>query len=565
MSWLEPSELRVGLGCMRLSTDADRDDDRARATIAAAVEAGITFFDTARAYGDNEQLLARALRTAGARTARVVTKGGMARPDGHWVPDGRARAVRTDCEASIEALDGLAIDLYLLHAPDPRTPWRTSIRALAKLLDEGLVARVGVCNVTRAQLDDAVALAPISAVQVALSVLDDTAIRSGIVDRCGELGITLVAHSPLGGPRRAGRLARHGNLAEIAEERGLTEAEAALAWVLDVGPNVVAVAGARRPETARSLAHAASVRLDDQARTRLAPARSRRARAPGDGEVVVVMGIPGAGKSRLAADYVSRGFARLNRDERGGTLRGIAAALDETLEAGLRQVVLDNTYLTRAIRSHVLDVAARHGVRTRCIWLDTPLAQAQVNLVERMLERFGRLLMPEELEELARSEPGVMAPTSQMRAARELEPPGDDEGFSQVERVAFERAPAGGGAAVLVAAAVASSLPGDLDGSVPYLVFDWRPGGTTADLDALVAALAGHRHRPGRGSPLPSPGRAAHMLVQAAAPGSRPRVCNASPSRPCAHDRREREHRAPHARERARRPLRRAGLTRTGR
>jgi aryl-alcohol dehydrogenase-like predicted oxidoreductase len=489
-SWLEPSELRVGLGCMRLSTDADRDDDRALATIAAAVEAGITFFDTARAYGDNEQLLARALRTARARTARVVTKGGMARPDGHWVPDGRARALRSDCEASIEALDGLAIDLYLLHAPDPRTPWGTSIRALAKLVDEGLVARVGVCNVTRAQLDDAVALAPISAVQVALSVFDDTAIRSGIVDRCGELGITLVAHSPLGGPRRAGRLARHGNLAEIAEERGLTEAEVALGWVLDVGPNVVALAGARRPETARSLARGGSVRLDDQARRRLAPTRSRSARAPGDGEVVVVMGIPGAGKSRLAADYVSRGFARLNRDERGGTLRGIAAALDETLEADSR-VVLDNTYLTRAIRSHVLDIAARHGVRTRCIWLDTPLAQAQVNLVERMLERFGRLLMPEEVEELGRSQPGVMAPTSQMRAARQLEPPGDDEGFSQVERVMFERAPAGGGAAILVAAAVASSLPGDLDGSVPHLVFDWRPGGTTADLDAPVAALAG--------------------------------------------------------------------------
>ena len=218
------------------------------------------------------------------------------------------------------------------------------------------------------------------------------------------------------------------------------------------------------------------------------------------------MGIPGAGKSRLAADYVSRGFARLNRDERGGTLRGIAAALDETLEAGSRQVVLDNTYLTRAIRSHVLDVAARHGVRTRCIWLDTPLAQAQVNLVERMLERFGRLFMPEELEELARSEPGVMAPTSQMRAARELEPPGDDEGFSQVERVAFERAPAGGGAAVLVAAAVASSLPGDLDGSVPHLVFDWRPGGTAADLHALVAALAGTVAGQVEGALCPHPG-----------------------------------------------------------
>ena len=62
MSWLSESELRVGLGCMRLSTDADRDEENALATIAAAVDAGVTVFDTARSYGDNERLLAGALR-----------------------------------------------------------------------------------------------------------------------------------------------------------------------------------------------------------------------------------------------------------------------------------------------------------------------------------------------------------------------------------------------------------------------------------------------------------------------------------------------------------------------
>ncbi len=95
----------------------------------------------------------------------------MARPGEAWVPDGRAKAIRADCEASLEALDGLAIDLYLLHAPDPRTPWRTSMRALARLADDGLVRRVGVANVSRGQLDEALELAPIAAVQVALSVL----------------------------------------------------------------------------------------------------------------------------------------------------------------------------------------------------------------------------------------------------------------------------------------------------------------------------------------------------------------------------------------------------------
>ena len=86
-AWPGPSDLRVGLGCMRLPAD---DEERAAATIAAAADAGVTVFDTARAYGDNEPLLARALR---GRAARIVTKGGMARPDGAWVPDGRAKAL----------------------------------------------------------------------------------------------------------------------------------------------------------------------------------------------------------------------------------------------------------------------------------------------------------------------------------------------------------------------------------------------------------------------------------------------------------------------------------------
>ena len=79
---------------------------------------------------------------------------------------------------SLAALDGLPIDLYLLHAPDPRVPWRTSVRALGRLVEEGLVARVGVCNVNRTQLDEACEHAPIAAVQVALSRLDDTAVRA---------------------------------------------------------------------------------------------------------------------------------------------------------------------------------------------------------------------------------------------------------------------------------------------------------------------------------------------------------------------------------------------------
>jgi aryl-alcohol dehydrogenase-like predicted oxidoreductase len=482
---------------MRLSTDVDRDDDRAIATVAAAAASGMTVFDTARAYGDNERLLAGALRGCGAAaTARVVTKGGMARPGGAWVPDGRAKAIRSDCEASLEALGGLPIDLYLLHAPDPRTPWRTSVRALERLVEEGLVRRVGVSNVNRRKLDEALALAPIAAVQVGVSLADDRALRGGVVTRGAEMGVTVLAHSPLGGPRHARALGRRPELDQVARDHGVSPAEAALAWVLALGSHVVVIPGARRPETARSAARAASLVLGDAERERLAP--SDRRTAPSgqrDGEVVLVMGIPGAGKSRVAEEYAARGYLRLNRDERGGTLRDTAAALDAALAARTRRVVLDNTYTTRASRSHVLDAAARHGVRVRRVGLATPLAHAQVNMVARLRYRFGSLPTREELKAVARNEPGLMAPTSQMRVLRELEPPERDEGFASVERVPFSREPRAGRGGVFVAASVLRA-EGWRDGlrsadpSAAHLVFDWLPHGSADDLAHAAELLS---------------------------------------------------------------------------
>ena len=497
---------------MRLSTDPDADEQLAAAVIGAAVDAGVTVFDTAHAYGrdasgrgQNERLLAGALRRAGAAaSARIVTKGGMRRADGGWVPDGRAKAIRADCEASLSALDGLPVDLYLLHAPDPRTPLGTSVRALGRLLDEGLVRRIGLCNVSRGQLDEALALAPISAVQVALSVADDRALRGGVVDRCAEAGLAVMAHSPLGGPRRAGALARLPVLAEIAAARGASAAEVALAWLLALSPAVIAIPGARRPETARSAARAAALRLDERERAALAgafgalrPARSRPAPARGDADVVLVMGIPGAGKSRVAESYVAQGYTRLNRDERGGSLRKLAEALDGELTSGVGRVVLDNTYLTRAARSHVIDVARRHGAPARCLWLDTPLAQAQVNLVERLLERLGTLPGPDELRALARRGDGVLAPTSQMRTLRELEPPSIDEGWAQAQRLPFARTrPPDATKAGVFVAARALERPGwrealsPAEADAPHLVFDWQPDGGVDALDSAVAALA---------------------------------------------------------------------------
>jgi aryl-alcohol dehydrogenase-like predicted oxidoreductase len=499
---------------MRFSTDETRDEERAHATIAAAVQAGVTVFDTARAYGwderelgHNERLLAAALRRCHAGPgARIVTKGGMTRAGGVWVPDGRAKAIRSDCEQSLAALDGLPIDLYLIHAPDPRTPWRTSLRALARLAEDHLVRRVGLSNVNRRQLEEAVELAPIAAVEVPLSPFDDRALRGAVVERCSELGIAVIAHSPLGGPRPAGALARRLPLAEIALAHDATPAELALAWLLGLAPSLVAIPGARRPETAQSAVRAAGLRLAAGERellerefggVRSAPRPRAVSRRPGgDEEVVLVMGIPGAGKSRVAEEYVARGYLGLNRDERSGALRDLAATLDDELSCGVGQVVLDNTYLTRAARSYVVEAAARHGVPTRCVWLDTPLAQAQMNIVERLLERLGALPTPEELRAAARREPGLLAPTSQMRALRELEPPTADEGFARVEAIPFVRLPPAGRprAGVLVAAATLQQ-PGwehtiaTAARDAPHLIFDWRPEAAPHALDACVAKL----------------------------------------------------------------------------
>ena len=526
MAWLDQLESRVGLGCMRLSTDEDRNEQLALETIAAAAEAGMTVFDTARAYGidanergHNERLLARALRGCSAHgRARIVTKGGMTRAGGGWIPDGRAKAIRADCEASLADLDGLSIDLYLVHAPDPRTPWRTTVRALARLVDEGLVQHVGLANVNRRQLDEALELAPVAAVQVGISPFDDRAIRGGVVARCAEAGIAVIAHSPLGGPRRAGRLAKHEALVEVASARDATPAEVALAWLLELSPAVFAIPGARRPETARSAARAAKLELgaDDLATLarafgEVSPAGRRRPQLS-DADVVLVMGIPGAGKSRVAQEYVARGYHRLNRDERGGSLRELADALDELLVAGVRQVVLDNTYLTRDARSYPIDAASRHGAATRCVWLDTPLAQAQVNLVERLLDRFAALPTPEELRTLARKEQGTLGPTSQMRAFRELEPPSTDEGLSAVEQLPFVPTPPIGreGTGVLVAAAALSEPgwerllePGNRD--APHLVFEWRPDGSSDALADHVARLGAEVSGPVESALCPHP------------------------------------------------------------
>lgn len=454
----------IGLGCMRLSTVADRDDERATQVIRAALDAGATLLDTADAYchddgdtGHNERLVARALAgwtgAGGHRaTITVATKGGMRRPRGAWVADGRAKHLRDACDASRRALGVDTIDLYQLHVVDPKTPLVTSVRALARLQEEGKIRDVGLCNVTVSQIKTAQAVIPIASVQVSLSPFDDDNLRNGVAEYCRDSGIRVIAHRPLGG-ERAKRLARDPVLSAIAARLGggATAQEIALAWLMSFGRTIVPIPGATRVETAASIGRARGVELngDDLAALdarfsgrllRLTRAQ-RRPRADARGEVVVVMGMPGAGKSTVARDFEAQGYKRLNRDTLGGALADLVPHLDDLLGAGECRVVLDNTYPTRGSRNEVIEASWRRGVPVRCVWVATDVANAQINCIRRMLDAHGRLPTPEEIRERGGEDTRYLLPDALFRYERMLEPPDLDEGFTAIDVREPGRAP----------------------------------------------------------------------------------------------------------------------------
>ena len=512
----------IGLGCMRLSTDSERSDERAYATIRAAIEAGVTLLDTAPSYGldesdmhHSERIVGRALRDLGPRAewVTVVTKGGLVREGTAWVPDGRGKSLRASCEASLEALGGRAIDLFLLHAPDPKTSLATSARALARLVADGLVKNVGLSNVSLPALESVSGEMEVAAVQIALGAFDDAPFRSGLVKHCVDRRMTVLAHSPLGGPKRAGRLAKDPLLKALAEKHATTAGTVALAWLYGLSQWIVPIPGARREHTAVLAARAASLELDPDDRARLderfpAAARALRPRKlhatkPREKEVVVLMGIQGAGKSRHVERFVADGYERLNRDVRGGTMRGLHIALDERLRAGGTRFVLDNTYPTRAARSEVIEIAERHDAMARLVFLDTPLECAQAQAVGRLVERYGKLPGPEELRALSKEDPNAFGPNAQHRYRRELEPPSPDEGWDAIDTIAYERAPLPGATerGLVFAAELALRAAGSPEGlalralldrhrGAPILSFGFAEGRLSEKLAAGVKALA---------------------------------------------------------------------------
>jgi aryl-alcohol dehydrogenase-like predicted oxidoreductase/predicted kinase len=446
---------------MRLSTEPDRDEARATAVIQGALDAGIEYLDTADAYcvddtelGHNERLIARALATwAGDRSrVRVGTKGGLTRPGGRWVPDGRARHLREACERSLAALGVERLDLYQLHALDARTPLATSVRALQQLKRDGLIGAIGLCNVTVGQIEEARRIVEVDAVQVELSVWHDHHFLSGVVDYCIANRLPLLAYRPLGGPSRRRKTAADPALVAIAARHDATPFEIALAYLMDLSDVIVPLPGATRVETVHSVARAGRIVLSEADRaeldrrfpygaacrpsTRTPTAAATHGR---DGDIVLIMGLPAAGKSTLAQSLVAEGYYRLNRDEAGGTLRGLLPALGRAIEAGATRIVLDNTYGARQSRAEVIQAARTHGLTVRCVWLSTSLEDAQTNAAWRIVSRYGRLPSDDDLARLRRSDVAAFLPGAQFKYRRELEPPDVSEGLSRVDVVPFVR------------------------------------------------------------------------------------------------------------------------------
>lgn len=245
--------------------------ERSIATIHAALDAGVTLIDTADAYtasaqmGDNERLVAQALASwGGDRSAvTVATKGGHVRDaSGSWDVDGRPEHLRRAAEQSLRALGSEVIDLYQHHRPDPAVPYEDTIGALAGLLDDGLVAHVGISNadLDQIRLADRVLGGRLTSVQNQYS----PAFRSSRaeLELCDELGVLFLPWSPLGGTGVADSLGtRHGAFDEVARARGVSAQQVALAWELAASPCVVPIPGASRPPSILDSIAAADLHL----------------------------------------------------------------------------------------------------------------------------------------------------------------------------------------------------------------------------------------------------------------------------------------------------------------
>ncbi|MFD4608382.1 aldo/keto reductase [Streptomyces sp. NPDC058440] len=292
-----PQVSALGLGCMGMSAlygEADRTESIA--TVHAALEAGVTLLDTGDFYamGHNEMLVGEALRTAPAarreQALLSVKFGALRDPDGNWSGyDGRPAAVKNFAAYSLQRLGVDHIDVYRIARVDPDVPIEETVGAIAELVEKGHVRHIGLSEVGAETIRRAAATAPISDLQIEYSLVS-RGIEDRILPTTRELGIAVTAYGVLSrglisghfgrdrklaandfrahSPRFQGENLQHNldlveALRKIAEGKGVTVAQTAIAWVLSRGEDIVPLIGARTRERLTEALGATAVTLDE--------------------------------------------------------------------------------------------------------------------------------------------------------------------------------------------------------------------------------------------------------------------------------------------------------------
>ncbi|WP_172386914.1 aldo/keto reductase [Streptomyces sp. MNP-20] len=295
-----PVSSALGLGCMGMSAlygEADRGESIA--TLHAALDAGVTLLDTGDFYamGHNELLIGEALRTAPAahreRALTSVKFGALRDPDGGWAGyDGRPAAVKNFAAYSLQRLGVDHIDVYRIARVDETVPIEETVGAIAELVEKGHVRHIGLSEVGADTLRRAAAVAPISDLQIEYSLIS-RGIEDEILPTAAELGIGVTAYGVLSRGLISGHFARDRKLAandfrgvsprfqgenlqrnldlvdalrKIAEAKGVSVAQTAIAWVLAQGPrfgaSIVPLVGARRRDRLAEALGALDVQFD---------------------------------------------------------------------------------------------------------------------------------------------------------------------------------------------------------------------------------------------------------------------------------------------------------------
>ncbi|CAN6971433.1 unnamed protein product [Brassica rapa subsp. trilocularis] len=288
-----------GLGCLGLSSfhgDPKRETD-AIALLHHAINSGVTFLDTSDIYGPetNELILAKALKDGVREKVELATKFGFTYGEGNTEIKGDPAYVRAACEASLKRLDVACIDLYYQHRIDTRVPIEITMGELKKLVEEGKIKYIGLSEASASTIRRAHAVHPVTAVQIEWSLWSRD-VEEDIIPTCRELGIGIVAYSPLGrgffaaGPKLLENLNKNDfrkalprfqqenvdqnkilyeNVCAMSEKKGCTPGQLALAWVHHQGDDVCPIPGTTKIENLNLNIGALSVKLTPEEMTEL--------------------------------------------------------------------------------------------------------------------------------------------------------------------------------------------------------------------------------------------------------------------------------------------------------